>query len=557
MDSFDVGKVRIIDQCLGKGAFGTVFMGLHEDTGQQVAVKEIRFPSSPHNHASAAKQLETAAAEIALMKSVRHPNIVQYLGALREGFVLLIFMEYIPGGTLTSLVRNLGALTVKLSRKIMKDVMTGLTCLHLSSICHRDVKCDNVLLTSQGEAKLADFGASKHIQACYSQCSGLNSVCGTPWFMAPEILSGESYGLPVDIWAAGGVLYEMLTGKHPYSEFTNACAALYFIANKENASLSLPPQREATDGPPEEGYEEARHFVSVCFEKNPRLRPSADQLLEEHTFLCTTDDGRGEETPTAGQSRGGVADRRPVKPAAQRPATQRTTEESEDGVVLFVDSYRSHGQQGTSAEGDDDEDEDETDEEDGGSQVDVFYARESGRRFFIDNSINNTEDDVPTRLNRAEAGPPQASLLPYCQLCHSALAVFMCTECQGHPHHNGTRFCPRCWDTQHHRLRVQHIKSPVLFTDPGYIIAPARGSSADASGVVTGNGQLVEMLCAADVGRMRGHGDSVRVHSGLCSLDNVGVCRQCRPSHDLWFCGRCTYGNCQTLAACEMCEGQR
>ena len=267
-----IDQIHIMEKCIGRGAFGTVHVGVDAESGQQVAVKSITFPSSGAQ--SPTKALNETTAEIVLMRQLDHPNIVKYIGAKRSDMTLHIFMEIITGGSLAVLIRSMGTLSNTLCRKIMKDVLSGLDYLHCRSICHRDLKADNVLLTSDGTAKLGDFGTSKHIQMCFSLCSGLKSICGTPWYMAPEIINGEEYGLPVDIWAAGGILYECLYGKHPYHEYQNIHAAMFYIASKK-----APP---SFTGDVSEG---AVEFMVNCFKATPRDRMRADELLHTNYIL--------------------------------------------------------------------------------------------------------------------------------------------------------------------------------------------------------------------------------------------------------------------------------
>ena len=276
-EGLDMDRIVILDKCIGRGAFGIVQLGVNEDTGQQAAVKELHFPSGEKGKAM--ELMENAAGEIMLMKQLNHPNIVRFLGAKRDAYTLYVYMEYVSGGTVASLVRNMTKLRYPLARKILGDVLRGVDYLHHRSICHRDIKCENILLHSDGTAKLGDFGTSKFIQTCFSLCAGLRSMCGTPWYMAPEVISGEPYGLPVDIWAVGGVLYEMTTGQRPYHEYENLHAVMFHIASQQSPP-SYPP--DAATG--------AVDFMQWCFKKEPRDRMRADELLV-HPYACGDEHG--------------------------------------------------------------------------------------------------------------------------------------------------------------------------------------------------------------------------------------------------------------------------
>merc|ERR1712166_1273740 len=125
---------------LGNGAFGEVFMGLDEDIG-------------------------------ALLAAFDHPNIVRYLGAQQEQHKLFILMEYMPGGSLETLLKRFGAFTERMTRRYLRQILCGLSYLHSVGVVHRDIKGANILLSSDGLVKLADFGASKRIE-CVMNASG-------------------------------------------------------------------------------------------------------------------------------------------------------------------------------------------------------------------------------------------------------------------------------------------------------------------------------------------------------------------------------------------------
>ena len=139
---------------------------------------------------------------------------------------------------------------------------------------HRDVKGANVLVDALGVCKLADFGASKVLQADLTSSDGCRSLRGTPYWMAPEVIKQTGHGYPADIWSVGCTMVEMLTAAPPWSHFTSQISALFHIASSE-APPAMPP------GTSESGAE----LMLLCFRRDPRERPTCAQLLEPPFFL--------------------------------------------------------------------------------------------------------------------------------------------------------------------------------------------------------------------------------------------------------------------------------
>ena len=205
---------KIANKLLGRGASGAVYLGLDETTGRLLAIKEIPLGASFEK-------------EFAIMKTASHPNVVTYYGAeaSEDEGLFKIHMEYVPGGSLAGLIRAHGALPIAALRKYATDVLKGLEYLHtVLRIVHRDIKPDNILLTSDGVCKLTDFGVS-----AAQSVSGCVTVVGTPHYMPPEMLMGDSYGCPADIWSFGCAVYEMATGHVPWSDCLNPASVMFRV----------------------------------------------------------------------------------------------------------------------------------------------------------------------------------------------------------------------------------------------------------------------------------------------------------------------------------------
>ncbi|KAM8933899.1 mitogen-activated protein kinase kinase kinase 2 [Pelodytes ibericus] len=258
-----------LGKLLGQGAFGRVFLCYDADTGRELAVKQVQFdPDSPET----SKEVNALECEIQLLKNLLHERIVQYYGCLRDSQekTLSIFMEYMPGGSIKDQLKAYGALTEHVTRKYTRQILEGVHYLHSNMIVHRDVKGANILRDSSGNVKLGDFGASKRLQTICLSGTGMKSVTGTPYWMSPEVISGEGYGRKADIWSVGCTVVEMLTEKPPWAEF-EAMAAIFKIATQQTN-----PQL------PAHVSDHSRDFLKRIFVE-AKLRPSAEELLR-HTF---------------------------------------------------------------------------------------------------------------------------------------------------------------------------------------------------------------------------------------------------------------------------------
>ncbi|MBN3296466.1 M3K3 kinase, partial [Amia calva] len=259
---------------LGQGAFGRVYLCYDVDTGRELAAKQVHFdPDSPET----SKEVSALECEIQLLKNLHHERIVQYYGCLRDRNekTLTIFMEYMPGGSVKDQLKAYGALTENVTRKYTRQILEGMSYLHSNMIVHRDIKGANILRDSAGNVKLGDFGASKRLQTICMSGTGIRSVTGTPYWMSPEVISGEGYGRKADVWSLGCTVVEMLTEKPPWAEY-EAMAAIFKIATQPtNPTL------------PSHTSEHTRDFVRRIFVE-AKHRPSAEELLR-HPFsqiLC-------------------------------------------------------------------------------------------------------------------------------------------------------------------------------------------------------------------------------------------------------------------------------
>uniref|UniRef100_H2ZZN5 Mitogen-activated protein kinase kinase kinase 4 n=1 Tax=Latimeria chalumnae TaxID=7897 RepID=H2ZZN5_LATCH len=194
---------------IGEGQYGKVYTCINVDTGELMAMKEIRF--QPNDH----KTIKETADELKIFEGIKNPNLVRYFGVELHREEMYIFMEYCDEGTLEE-VSRLG-LQEHVIRLYTKQISTAINVLHEHGIVHRDIKGANIFLTSSGLIKLGDFGCSVKLKNNAQTMPGeVNSTLGTAAYMAPEVITrakGEGHGRAADIWSLGCVLIEMVTGK--------------------------------------------------------------------------------------------------------------------------------------------------------------------------------------------------------------------------------------------------------------------------------------------------------------------------------------------------------
>ncbi|XP_022878807.1 mitogen-activated protein kinase kinase kinase NPK1-like isoform X2 [Olea europaea var. sylvestris] len=258
-------------EMIGCGAFGRVYMGMNLDSGELLAVKEVAIGANSASK-KAQDQLLELEKEVNLLKNLSHPNIVRYLGTAREEDSLHILLEFVPGGSISSLLGKFGSFPESVIRMYTKQLLLGLEYLHKYKIMHRDIKGANILVDNKGCIKLADFGASKKVEAL-ATVTGAKSMKGTPYWMAPEVIVQSGHSYSADIWSVGCTVIEMATGKAPWSQQYQEVAALFYIGTTK----SHPPI-------PEHLSAEAQDFLLKCLQKEPDLRPTASDLLK-HPFV--------------------------------------------------------------------------------------------------------------------------------------------------------------------------------------------------------------------------------------------------------------------------------
>ncbi|SCU83144.1 LADA_0C09802g1_1 [Lachancea dasiensis] len=266
-------------EIIGRGSFGSVFLGMNVTAGEMIAVKQVEVPRFGSQDETALNVLEALRLEVATLKNLDHTNIVQYLGFEDKNHVYSLFLEYVAGGSVGALIRHFGRFDEKLVRFLAVQVLRGLSYLHSKGILHRDMKADNLLLDVDGVCKISDFGISRKSNNIYTNSD--MTMRGTVFWMAPEMVdTKQGYSAKVDIWSLGCVVLEMFAGKRPWSNFEVVAAMLKI--GKFKSAPPIPDDIKELISP------EAKDFLDACFNVNPDKRPTADQLLT-HPF-CKVDE---------------------------------------------------------------------------------------------------------------------------------------------------------------------------------------------------------------------------------------------------------------------------
>lgn len=235
---------------ISNGAYSAVYLVRHKDTRKRFAMKKI----SKHRMFMK-KQVEQVFYERDILTFAENPFVVGLWCTFQTKNHLYMVLEYVEGGDVASLLKNVGALPLEMARVYFAETVLALEYIHSYGIIHRDLKPDNLLITSEGHVKLTDFGLSKiglvnytaHVIESHENKFHDAEVYGTPDYIAPEVILGQGYGYPVDWWSMGVILYEMVVGASPFCSTT--VHQLFEEITDENLTIYWPEPEADEDVP--------------------------------------------------------------------------------------------------------------------------------------------------------------------------------------------------------------------------------------------------------------------------------------------------------------------
>ena len=259
-------KIKVV----GKGSFGAAWLVRRRGDGKQLIAKEIQVGGMKP------REKEEARNEVKLLSQLRHPNITQYHDSFEHTYSLFIVMEFADGGDMSGKIRSQKGIRMKESTVMhyFTQICLALNYLHERHILHRDLKCQNVFLTSNGVVKLGDFGIATVLRNTMALA---HTVCGTPYYFSPELCQNKPYNNKSDIWALGCVLYEVTTLQHAF-EGQN----MKILMQKIIKGVYPPISREYSSN--------LRTLISRMLSRETRDRPSINTILQipyVEGYICT------------------------------------------------------------------------------------------------------------------------------------------------------------------------------------------------------------------------------------------------------------------------------
>ncbi|POS82322.1 hypothetical protein EPUL_005388 [Erysiphe pulchra] len=246
---------------IGQGASGGVYTGYQRGTNRLVAVKQMNLEQQPKK--------DLIINEIIVMRESSHPNIVNFIDSFLIHGELWVIMEFMEGGSLTDVV-TFNIMTEPQIAAVCRETLKGLQHLHSKGVIHRDIKSDNILLSMEGNIKLTDFGFCAQINESQNK---RNTMVGTPYWMAPEVVTRKEYGRKVDIWSLGIMAIEMIEGEPPYLT-ESPLRALFLIATNGTPTIRQPDDLSGV----------FKDFLYFALKVDPEKRASAHDLLR-HDFI--------------------------------------------------------------------------------------------------------------------------------------------------------------------------------------------------------------------------------------------------------------------------------
>ncbi|KAL0437159.1 UNVERIFIED_CONTAM: CBL-interacting serine/threonine-protein kinase [Sesamum radiatum] len=259
-----IGKYEV-GRTIGEGTFAKVKFARNSETGQPVAIK-ILDKDKVLKH----KMAEQIKREIATLKLIKHPNVVQLYEVMASKTKIFIVLEYVTGGELFDKIVNNGRMREDEARKYFQQLINAVDYCHSRGVFHRDLKPENLLLDAAGNLKISDFGLSALSQQVRDD-GLLHTACGTPNYVAPEVLNDRGYdGATADLWSCGVILFVLLAGYLPFDDSN----VMNLYRKISSAEFTCPPWLSFG----------AMKLIARILDPNPVKRITVPEILEDEWF---------------------------------------------------------------------------------------------------------------------------------------------------------------------------------------------------------------------------------------------------------------------------------
>jgi eukaryotic-like serine/threonine-protein kinase len=314
------GRYLILSR-LARGGMSTVYLATDTRLDRHVALK-IMYP----HLAEDTSFLERFVREAKSAAKLSHPHVVGVLDQGFDGHVAYLAMEYVPGHTLRDVLNDKGALTPRLALALLDPVIEGLAAAHEAELVHRDVKPENVLMSSNGRIKIGDFGLARAV----STTSNTGTLIGTVAYLAPELVTGAAADARSDIYSAGIMLFEMLTGRQPFTGEVPIHVAFQHVNSSVPAPSTLVPGLA----------KDLDELVLWCTSSDPEQRPvDASALLGELRHIRTTLSDADLDSPKAGSSGSAPTPGEQSLPNTAGPPTEVISQD-DNRTTVIAPSYQ-------------------------------------------------------------------------------------------------------------------------------------------------------------------------------------------------------------------------
>ncbi len=307
--SYTIGNYKYIPSVIGQGSFSIVYKG-SDEKNNPVAIKKIISSIS----------IDTID-EIKIMKKLNHKHIVKLIDVIKENNDVFLIMEFCECGTLADFL-NKKPLKEKYSQSFIFQISLAIKYLFDNHIMHRDIKPQNILLSNKTFIKLADFGFAKIFNKDEEQLA--QTICGSPLYMAPEIIKCNQYTIKADLWSIGVILYEMIVGKPPFKAKNH----IELLNKIDNEPIYLPSCIHISQN--------CRDLIHQLLQKNPNTRISINDFCN-HSWILNNDSDEESENKPNKINLGNLIIDDYIPKSKSIPISTKSNETTNSD--MFVDSY--------------------------------------------------------------------------------------------------------------------------------------------------------------------------------------------------------------------------